>query len=174
MNPSIKTAADQAALWAALADGTIQVIATDHAPHTLEEKAKPYPESPSGLPAVENSLALLLDQVDARQSHPGPGGALDERRAGAGLGHREQGADRRGLRRRPGAGRPRKAGDGARPGAAHQEPLEPLARPDAARLAGAHPGGRPHRLPRETAATSAPAAAKPSSTPAAAATGPTA
>lgn len=63
MNPSIKTAADNAALWAALADGTLQVIATDHAPHTLEEKAKPYPESPSGLPAVENSLALLLDQV---------------------------------------------------------------------------------------------------------------
>ncbi|MCG8460509.1 MAG: dihydroorotase [Holophagales bacterium] len=64
MNPSIKTEADNAALWQALHDGTIQLIATDHAPHTLEEKAKPYPESPSGLPAVENSLALLLDQVD--------------------------------------------------------------------------------------------------------------
>ena len=64
MNPSVKTAADNAALWQALADGTIQVIATDHAPHTLEEKAKPYPASPSGLPAVENSLALMLDQVN--------------------------------------------------------------------------------------------------------------
>lgn len=63
MNPSIKTAADNAGLWQGLLDGTIQVIATDHAPHTLEEKAKPYPESPSGLPAVENSLALMLDQV---------------------------------------------------------------------------------------------------------------
>ena len=63
MNPSIKTAADNAALWDALLDGTIQVVATDHAPHTLEEKAKPYPQSPSGLPAVENSLALMLDQV---------------------------------------------------------------------------------------------------------------
>ena len=63
MNPSIKSAADNAALWAALADGTIQVIATDHAPHTLEEKSLPYPQSPSGLPAVENSLALMLDQV---------------------------------------------------------------------------------------------------------------
>jgi len=39
------------------------VIATDHAPHTLAEKAQPYPKSPSGLPAVENSLALMLDQV---------------------------------------------------------------------------------------------------------------
>jgi dihydroorotase len=65
MNPSVKSAADNAALWRALLDGTIQVIATDHAPHTLEEKAKPYPESPSGLPAVENSLALMLDQAVA-------------------------------------------------------------------------------------------------------------
>lgn len=63
MNPSIKTAADRDALWAALADGRIEVIATDHAPHTLEEKALPYPQSPSGLPAVENVLALMLDQV---------------------------------------------------------------------------------------------------------------
>lgn len=61
MNPSIKTRADVRALWAGLHDGTIQVVATDHAPHTPEEKARPYPESPSGLPAVENSLALMLD-----------------------------------------------------------------------------------------------------------------
>lgn len=63
MNPSIKSAADCAALWEALRDGRIQVIATDHAPHTLAEKAEPYPRSPSGLPAVENSLALMLDAV---------------------------------------------------------------------------------------------------------------
>ncbi len=63
MNPSIKTAADNAALWTALRDGRLQVIATDHAPHTLDEKRQPYPKSPSGLPAVENSLALMLDSV---------------------------------------------------------------------------------------------------------------
>ncbi len=63
MNPSIKTAADNAALWQALLGGQIQVVATDHAPHTREEKRQPYPQSPSGLPAVENSLALMLDQV---------------------------------------------------------------------------------------------------------------
>jgi dihydroorotase len=63
MNPSLKTKADNAALWQALLDGKIQVVATDHAPHTLEEKAQPYPKSPSGLPAVENSLALMLNQV---------------------------------------------------------------------------------------------------------------
>jgi dihydroorotase len=63
MNPSIKTTSDNAQLWDAFNAGRIQVIATDHAPHTLDEKAKPYPESPSGLPAVENSLALMLDQA---------------------------------------------------------------------------------------------------------------
>lgn len=63
MNPSIKNPEDNAALWQALLDGKIQVVATDHAPHTLEEKREPYPKSPSGLPAVENSLALMLDQV---------------------------------------------------------------------------------------------------------------
>lgn len=63
MNPSLKTAADNRRLWQALLEGRIQVIATDHAPHTLEEKLQPYPKSPSGLPAVENSLALILNQV---------------------------------------------------------------------------------------------------------------
>ncbi|MFT4704127.1 MAG: dihydroorotase [Bradymonadia bacterium] len=63
MNPSIKTADDNRRIWDALLDGRIQVIATDHAPHTLAEKAQPYPQSPSGLPAVENSLALLLNEV---------------------------------------------------------------------------------------------------------------
>ena len=65
MNPSLKTAADNEGLWRALQDGRIQVIATDHAPHTLAEKQQPYPNSPSGLPAVENSLALMLDCVNA-------------------------------------------------------------------------------------------------------------
>lgn len=63
MNPSIKTKEDNEQLWQALLDGLIQVVATDHAPHTLEEKRQPYPKSPSGLPAVENSLALMLNQV---------------------------------------------------------------------------------------------------------------
>jgi dihydroorotase len=63
MNPSLKTAADSEQLWKALADGRLQVIATDHAPHTREEKRKPYPASPSGIPAVENSLALMLNEV---------------------------------------------------------------------------------------------------------------
>ncbi len=64
MNPSIKTAADNAAIWQGLLDGTLEVVATDHAPHTLEEKRQAYPKSPSGLPAVENYLALLLNEVN--------------------------------------------------------------------------------------------------------------
>lgn len=63
MNPSIKTSDDNEQLWKALLEGMIQVIATDHAPHTLEEKQKAYPNSPSGLPAVENYFALLLDRA---------------------------------------------------------------------------------------------------------------
>jgi dihydroorotase len=63
MNPSIKSRRDCEGLWQALVDGRIQVVATDHAPHTLEEKALPYPQSPSGLPAVENYFALLLDRA---------------------------------------------------------------------------------------------------------------
>ncbi len=63
-NPSIKTAADNAALWRALADGRIQVVATDHAPHTLAEKGQTYPQSPSGMPNVENSLAIMLNEVN--------------------------------------------------------------------------------------------------------------
>jgi dihydroorotase len=61
-NPAIKTAADRDALRAAVVDDRIDVIATDHAPHTLEEKARGYFEAPSGLPLVQHSLLMLLDQ----------------------------------------------------------------------------------------------------------------
>jgi dihydroorotase len=66
-NPSIKTAADNEQLWQALLEGTIQVVATDHAPHTLEEKRQDYPRSPSGMPNVENSLAIMLNEVNRRR-----------------------------------------------------------------------------------------------------------
>jgi len=63
VNPALKHREDNEALWRALEQGTLQVIATDHAPHTMAEKMRPYPDSPSGLPAVENVLALMLDAV---------------------------------------------------------------------------------------------------------------
>jgi dihydroorotase len=59
-NPSIKGAAERAGLWKALAEGRLDVIATDHAPHTLEEKAKSYRKAPSGLPLVQHSLAMMM------------------------------------------------------------------------------------------------------------------
>jgi dihydroorotase len=63
MNPPLRSPHDNAVLWQALLDGVIDFIATDHAPHTLEEKAQPYPNSPSGMPGVETSLALMLTQA---------------------------------------------------------------------------------------------------------------
>ena len=64
MNPSLKTAADRRALWEGLAAGAIDILATDHAPHALAEKETPYPDSPSGVPAVEVSLPLMLNEVN--------------------------------------------------------------------------------------------------------------
>lgn len=63
MNPPLRSPHDNAVLWQALLDGVIDFIATDHAPHTLEEKAQPYPNSPSGMPGVETSLPLMLTQA---------------------------------------------------------------------------------------------------------------
>ncbi len=60
MNPPLRTFHDNEVLWQALLDGVIDFIATDHAPHTLEEKAQTYPKSPSGMPGVETSLPLML------------------------------------------------------------------------------------------------------------------
>ncbi|MDJ0577140.1 MAG: dihydroorotase [Xenococcaceae cyanobacterium MO_234.B1] len=65
MNPPLRSPENNEILWQALLDGVIDFIATDHAPHTLEEKAQPYPKSPSGMPGVETSLALMLTQAKA-------------------------------------------------------------------------------------------------------------
>jgi len=62
-NPAIKSSADRAAVRAAVASGVIDVIATDHAPHTWEEKSQTYFKAPSGLPLVQHSLQVLLDLV---------------------------------------------------------------------------------------------------------------
>ncbi|MCC3468915.1 MAG: dihydroorotase [Microcoleus sp. PH2017_06_SFM_O_A] len=63
MNPPLRDTRDNEILWQALLDGVIDFIATDHAPHTLEEKAQEYPNSPSGMPGVETSLPLMLTQA---------------------------------------------------------------------------------------------------------------
>jgi dihydroorotase len=60
-NPAIKTKADQAGILAGLLNGQIDVIATDHAPHTLSEKQQPYSLAPSGGPLVQHALSALLE-----------------------------------------------------------------------------------------------------------------
>jgi dihydroorotase len=63
-NPPIRDKRHMEFLWKAVLDGTVDVIGSDHAPHTLEEKAKPYPSSPSGVPGVQTLVPLMLDQVN--------------------------------------------------------------------------------------------------------------
>jgi dihydroorotase len=60
-NPAVKTQEDKDALWKALLDNRIDVIATDHAPHTLEEKSNPYTTCPSGGPLVQHALVALFE-----------------------------------------------------------------------------------------------------------------
>lgn len=63
MNPPIREEHHRKALWEAVRAGLFDVFGSDHAPHTLEEKAKPYPQSPSGMPGVQTLLPILLDWV---------------------------------------------------------------------------------------------------------------
>jgi dihydroorotase len=65
MNPPIRDEAHRAALWAALRDGMVDCIGSDHAPHSREEKAQPYPKSPSGMPGVQTLVPVMLDHVAA-------------------------------------------------------------------------------------------------------------
>jgi dihydroorotase len=63
MNPPVRHSGHRAALWRALGQGVVDVLGSDHAPHTLEEKARPYPESPSGMTGVQTLVPIMLDHV---------------------------------------------------------------------------------------------------------------
>ena len=65
-NPAVKTTADREGLWAALLDDRLDIIATDHAPHTLEEKSSSYLKAPSGGPLVQHALLALLEKVSEK------------------------------------------------------------------------------------------------------------
>ena len=65
MNPPIRDARHREGLWQAVRDGVVDCIGSDHAPHSLEEKARPYPTSPSGMAGVQTLLPLLLDHLAA-------------------------------------------------------------------------------------------------------------
>jgi dihydroorotase len=62
-NPAIKKSTDREAVWKGLLENYIDIIATDHAPHTWEEKSQMYPACPSGVPLVQHSLLMMLEKV---------------------------------------------------------------------------------------------------------------
>ncbi|VFR47620.1 Dihydroorotase [plant metagenome] len=64
MNPPVRGPQHQEALWRGIREGVVDVLGSDHAPHTLEEKAKPYPQSPSGMTGVQTLLPLMLTHVN--------------------------------------------------------------------------------------------------------------
>jgi dihydroorotase len=64
MNPPVREARHRDALWSAINSGLVDVLGSDHAPHTLEEKAKPYPQSPSGMTGVQTLVPMMLDHVN--------------------------------------------------------------------------------------------------------------
>ncbi|MGE4167703.1 MAG: dihydroorotase, partial [Xanthobacteraceae bacterium] len=63
MNPPVRDASHRAAIWDGLTQGVVDVLGSDHAPHTAEEKAKPYPGSPSGMTGVQTLVPIMLDHV---------------------------------------------------------------------------------------------------------------
>jgi dihydroorotase len=65
MNPPVREERHRAALWGALAQGVVDVLGSDHAPHTREEKDHPYPESHSGMTGVQTLVPIMLDHVNA-------------------------------------------------------------------------------------------------------------
>ena len=65
MNPPVRDARHREGLWRGVMQGVVDVIGSDHAPHTLEEKSKPYPQSPSGMTGVQTTVPLLLDHLNA-------------------------------------------------------------------------------------------------------------
>jgi dihydroorotase len=64
MNPPLREARHAKALWQGLQNGVADVLGSDHAPHTKEEKEKPYPESPSGMTGVQTLVPIMLDHVN--------------------------------------------------------------------------------------------------------------
>jgi dihydroorotase len=64
MNPPVREARHRDALWRAINSGLVDVLGSDHAPHTLEEKAKPYPQSPSGMTGVQTLVPIMLNHVN--------------------------------------------------------------------------------------------------------------
>ena len=67
MNPPIRSLEHQTGLWKGVSNGTVDVIGSDHAPHTIEEKKKQWPNSPSGMPGVQTTLSIMLNHVNNKK-----------------------------------------------------------------------------------------------------------
>jgi dihydroorotase len=65
MNPPVRGAGNREKLWRGVEQGVADILGSDHAPHTLEEKARPYPESPSGMTGVQTLVPIMLDHINA-------------------------------------------------------------------------------------------------------------
>ena len=101
MNPPVRDDRHRQAMWAAVADGVVDVLGSDHAPHTREEKDHAYPDSHSGMTGVQTLVPIMLDHVNAGQAEPGALRRPDEPRSQPPVRHPRQGPHRGGLRRGP-------------------------------------------------------------------------
>ena len=94
MNPPVRERHHRDAIWQALLSGIVDVLGSDHAPHTLEEKAKPYPDSPSGMTGRPDARADHARPCEQGPPHARAFRRSDQPRPGAHLRHRPQGPHR--------------------------------------------------------------------------------
>ncbi len=92
MNPPVRDSRHRDHIWWGLEQGIADILGSDHAPHTLDEKAKPYPQSPSECRACRLWWPIMLDHVPCRQADARPLRGYGERRACAALRHCREGA----------------------------------------------------------------------------------
>ena len=93
MNPPIRGEEHREAAWRAIADGTVDTVGSDHAPHPRDKKLLPWPECPAGLTGVQTLVPIMLDHVNAGRLSLSRHGRSDVRRAGQGLRCRRQRPD---------------------------------------------------------------------------------
>ncbi len=98
MNPPVRDASHRDGIWRGIEQGIVDVLGSDHAPHTLEEKDKTYPASPSGMTGVQTLVPVMLDHVNAGKLSLARFVDLTSAGTGTAVQHRLQGPGRGGLR----------------------------------------------------------------------------
>ena len=145
MNPPVRDADHRDGIWRGIEQGIVDVLGSDHAPHTLEEKAKTYPASPSGMTGVQTLVPIMLDHVNAGRLSLARFVDLTSAGPGAALQHRLQGPHRRRLRRRFHRRRSQAQRDHHRQMGRLESRLDALRRREGDGLAGRHLRARPPR-----------------------------